>query len=71
MEIKLSDERIKPHATSNNSLAPSLNYIGTITRVKFHGSCLKLHIIDKNHIYLWKNSKYIHCLWNKFVGSWI
>ena len=69
MEIKLSDESIKPHSTSNNSLAPSLNYIGTITRVKFHGSCLKfhgsclkLHIIDKNHIYLWKNSKYIHCL---------
>ena len=48
MEIKLSDETIKPHATSNNSLAPSLNYIGTIIRV--------------NHIYLWKNSKYIHRL---------
>ena len=31
----LSDESIKPSTTSNNSLALSLNYIGTKTRVKF------------------------------------
>ena len=37
----LSDESINPPAASDNSLAPSLNYIGTKTRVKFDGSCLK------------------------------
>ena len=62
MEMKLSDESIKPHSTSNNSLPPSLNYTGTITRVKLHGSCLKLYIINKNQIYLRKSNKYIHCL---------
>ena len=36
-----SDESTKPPVTSNNSLAPSLNYIGVKTRVKFDGSCLK------------------------------
>ena len=44
----LSDESIKPPATSNNNLAPLLNYIGIKTRVKFDGSCLKQ---DKNYIY--------------------
>ena len=34
----LSDKSIKPPATSNNSIAPSLNYFGTIARVKFDGS---------------------------------
>ena len=37
----LSDESINLPATSDNSLAPSLNCIGTETRVKFDGSCLK------------------------------
>ena len=37
----MSDESIKLPATSNNSLAPSLNYFGTKTRVEFDGSCLK------------------------------
>ena len=41
----LSDESINLPATSDNSLAPSLNCIGTETRVKFDGSCLKQ---DKN-----------------------
>ena len=45
---ELSDESIKPPATSNNNLAPSLNYIGIKTRVKFDASCLKQ---DKNYIY--------------------
>ena len=44
----LSDESIKPPATSNNNLAPSLNYIGIKTRVKFDASYLKQ---DKNYIY--------------------
>ena len=37
----MSDESIKPSATFDNSLTPSLNYIGTKTRVKFEGQCLK------------------------------
>ena len=37
----LFDEIIKPPATSNNSLAPALSYIGNRTRVKFDGGCLK------------------------------
>ena len=45
----LSDESIKPPATSNNSFAAALNYIGVKTRVKFDGSGLKL---DKITLYL-------------------
>ena len=37
----LSDESIKPPATSNNSLAPALNYSNTKLRVKFDGNYLK------------------------------
>ena len=38
---ELSNESIKPPATTNNSLTPELNYYGTKTRVKFTKSCLK------------------------------
>ena len=38
---RLSDESINPLATSDNSLALSLNYIGTKARVKFEDWCLK------------------------------
>ena len=51
----LSDEGIKPRTTSGNILVPALNYIGTKTRVVFHGSCLK------QYIYSSKNSNYLHC----------
>ena len=37
----LSAKAIKPPATSDNSLTPTLSYYGTKTRVKFNGSCLK------------------------------
>ena len=37
----LSAESIKPHATSDNSLTPKLNYYSTKVRVKFTGICLK------------------------------
>ena len=37
----LSAEAIKSPTTSDDSLAPELNYCGTKTRVKFTGSCLK------------------------------
>ena len=36
----MSDESFKPPSRSDNSLSPSLNYIGTKT-IKFVGSCLK------------------------------
>ena len=37
----LSDENIKPPSTSTNIFNPSLNYIGTKTRVEFKGRYLK------------------------------
>ena len=45
----MSDESIKPPSTSDNSLAPSLSYIGTRKRVKFVGSCLKQDKITVTH----------------------
>ena len=45
----LSAESVKPPTTSENSLAPALNYYGTKTRVKFTGSCLKQSKISNNH----------------------
>ena len=37
----LSAEIIKPPATADNSLTPTLSYYGTKTKAKFDGSCLK------------------------------
>ena len=37
----LSDESIKPPATSDYKLNPKVNYYGTKTRLEFRGSCLK------------------------------
>ena len=37
----LFDESIKARTTSDNSLAPKLNYTGNKARVKLVGSCLK------------------------------
>ena len=37
----LSDEAIKPPATSDNSLTLALSYYDNKTRVKFTGNCLK------------------------------
>ena len=37
----ISNERIKPLTTSDNSLNPKLSYYGTKTRVQFTRSCLK------------------------------
>ena len=43
----LSDESIKPLSTSNKMLNPSLDYVGTKTRVKYNGDLIKkkLHLI--------------------------
>ena len=48
----ISNESIKPPATSDNSLTPELNYYGTKTRVKFTKSCLKQssHILTHKKI---------------------
>ena len=56
----LSDETIKPPATSDNSLAPALSYYyPSKIRVKFTGTCLKQ---DKT-TYTHKTSiKYLYCL---------
>ena len=45
----MSDEVIKPPTTSDNKLSPALSYIGTKTRVKFVGSCLKQDKITFPH----------------------
>ena len=45
----MSDEIIKPPTTSDNSLAPALNYFGNKTRVKFDGSYLKQDKITFTH----------------------
>ena len=37
----LSDETIKPYATSDNSLTPLIDYYGSKVRVKFNKGCLK------------------------------
>ena len=58
----MSDESIKPPSTSDKILNPSVKYVGTKTRVKFNGDCLKQ---EKNLISSWKNSEYLYCLWNR------
>ena len=45
----MSGESIKPPATSNKMLNPSLDYVGTKTRVKFNGDCLKQEKITFHH----------------------
>ena len=45
----MSDESIKPHAPSNNSLAPRLNYINTKIRVKLEKRCLKQDKVTFTH----------------------
>ena len=45
----MSNESIKPPSAPNNFLTPSLNYLGTKTRVKFSGSFLKQDKVTYNH----------------------
>ena len=45
----LSNESITPPSPANNFLTPSLNYLGTKTRVKFNGSCLKQDKVTYTH----------------------
>ena len=45
----LSDETIKPPATSDNSLNPKVSYYGAKARLEFRGSCLKQDKSTFNH----------------------
>ena len=45
----LSDESIRPLATSENSLNPKVSYYGTKARLEFRGSCLKQDKSTFNH----------------------
>ena len=47
---RLSDETIKPPATSDNTLTLVSNYYGTKTRIKFTGSCLKQSKISYTYL---------------------
>ena len=46
---ELSDESIKPSATSDNSFTLSIDYLGNKIRVKFDGGCLKQPKFSYNH----------------------
>ena len=45
----LSDESIKPPATSDNSLSPLIDYFGNKIRLKFKGDCLKQDKVTYTH----------------------
>ena len=45
----LSDESIKPSTTSDNSLAPLIDYFGYKIRLKFNGSYLKQPKVTYTH----------------------
>ena len=49
------DESIKSHATSDNNLVLSLNYIDFIPRIKFGGQCLKQDKVIFTHKRVAKN----------------
>ena len=53
-----SDESIKSPSTTDNNLAPTVNYFdASNVRVKVKGSCLKQDVIT---LIRKKNSKYLH-----------
>ena len=45
----MSDESIKPHLTSDNSLNPLIDYYGYNIRVKFNGSILRQSKVSYTH----------------------
>ena len=45
----LSDESIKPPATSDDSLSPLIDYLGDKIRLKFNGGCLKQPKLSYTH----------------------
>ena len=61
----LSNESIKPPATTNNNLTPEFNYYGTKTKIKFTGSCLK----QSNHIFTHKKVVNIYIVYELPASS--
>ena len=61
----ISNESIKPPATTNNSLTSKLNYYGTKTRVKFIRSCLK----QSSYIYTHKKVVNIYIVYELGASS--
>ena len=61
----LSNERIKPSTTSNNSLNPRLSYYDTKVRVEFTKSCLK----ESNHIFTHKKIVNIYLVYELAASS--
>ena len=55
----LSDERIKPPPTSNNSRSLGFNYINAKIRVKFDEICLKQDKLKFNHKNVMNNYKFV------------
>ena len=49
LSMKLSDETVKPPATSDNSLTPLIDYCGNKIRVKFTWSCLQQPKVSYTH----------------------
>ena len=45
----MSDESIKPPSTPNKMVNPSVDYVGTKTKIKFIGDCLKQEKITFNY----------------------
>ena len=45
----LSEQSIKPPTTSDNSLAPLIDYLNDKIRLKFKGSCLKQDKLTYTH----------------------
>ena len=61
----LSNERIKPPTTTNNSLTPELNYYDTKTKIKFTRSCLK----QSSHIFTHKKVVNIYIVYELAASS--
>ena len=61
----LSDESIKPPATTNNSFTPELNHYGNKTEIKFTGSCLK----QSGHILTYKKVVNIYIVYELAVSN--
>ena len=61
----LSNESIKLHTTSNDSLSPKLSYYGTKVRVQFTKSCLK----QSNHTFTHKKIVNIYIVYELAASS--
>ena len=61
----ISNESIKPSATSDNSFNPKLDYYGTKIRLQFTRSCLK----QSNHIFSHKKNVNIYIVYELAASS--